>query len=93
MTIRSRWFPTAQEEADEIARERQAAAFQSERISEFLKVGFMEDFKKWLSTTRRRVEPRPGDPQDMLYNTGVRDGVQLVLDQLEELEQMLDRRV
>lgn len=87
-----RWFPSPEQQAEELAAERDRIGFEIERAREFLKVPYMADFVKWLTEERRRVEPTVGQPEEMVYRTGVRDGVQLVIDRLDELERALDRR-
>lgn len=90
-SVLSRWFPTAEEEREAERQMRQAEAATRERVGEFLRTAFMADFKSWLGNARRQVEPRPGDPENMLYNMGVRDGVQLVIDHLDSLSDVLKR--
>jgi hypothetical protein len=88
----NRWFPSPEQQAEEARLEREKLGFDLERTREFLKIGYMADFRRWLNQTRKRVEPTVDEPGEMVYRTGMRDGVQLVIDRLEELEAVLRRR-
>lgn len=92
MRIMEKWFPTPEQEAEEERQAKQAMAAEAEKVREFLQVKYMPEFKKWLKETRRANEPRMGnDPSDMVYRTGLRDGIRLIEDRMEELEASLKR--
>ena len=66
----------------------EAAALDRGRIGEFLRAGYMADFKAFLDKTAETASPAPGAHADMLYQSGVRDGVKLVLQELDRLERI-----
>jgi hypothetical protein len=87
-----KYFGNEEETETEIAQLRQQEAFEAERTREFLSVGYMGDFKKWLTDTAFEAEPTLGSHEEMIYKTGLRDGVRLVERRLVELERDLERR-
>lgn len=97
MTLRSvlmdRYFPTPEQEKAELEEQQRLVAFEMERVTEFLKVGYMKDFRAWLLAQQREVEPRVAERDDMLYRTGLRDGVRMVEDYIDSLETELNRRL
>jgi len=85
----NRWFPTPEQEEQDIRQENQIEAYEKETAGRWLKEPYMGVFMKWLKTKRRESDPQPGVHADMIYQTGLRDGFQKVRDYIEDLEEKI----
>jgi hypothetical protein len=55
-------------------------------IADWLGRPYMAEFRKFLEELRRVNEPQAGEAHNMLYAIGRRDGIDLVLGRLVQLE-------
>jgi len=56
-------------------------------IAEWVSRSFYVEFRRNLGVIRKNNEPKPGNQEQMLYNIGVRDGIDIVIELLSRLEQ------
>lgn len=93
MSLRSRWFPTEEEERLRLVEETQELEGERERIGIFLDLGYTQDvFLPWLRAEALIQEPQPGEKEAMLYQCGVRDGLRKVEIHLAQLDRFRKER-
>jgi len=51
----------------------------------FMRTEYFPEFRSHLEKMRKANEPRPGQEGQMLYQCGVRDGIDMVLNHLNDL--------
>ena len=85
-------FPSREQELEAQRHETEEFAMLRERVKHWLDDPYNLTFRDWLSDTERKVEPQPGEHGNMLYQTGQRDGIRMVLDHLNTLEREIKRR-
>jgi hypothetical protein len=78
-TLVARYFydPLKNDEAKDRAFAASAAAF--------IRTDYFPEFRSHLEKLRKASEPRPGQEGQMLYQCGVRDGIDMVLNHLNDL--------
>ena len=67
-----------QDEAEAVERERQ-------EVIQFLGTPYYETVRAKLKEIQEQNDPRPGSHENMLYQSGVRDGIKLVRQYLDAL--------
>jgi len=81
-TLVERYFYSPLQE-DEEEQKKENARIDS--AAAFVRTDHFPEFKDHLEKLRKSCEPKAGQPESMLYQCGVRDGIDKVLDHLNDL--------
>lgn len=83
--LRERYFPSDDEIALQEREAEQERGMLRGKILGFVTQDYFQEFMRWLEEEKERVSPQVGDHTNMLYQTGQRDGVKLVVAHLREM--------
>jgi len=90
--LHEKYFPSPTEELHERNEAEQSEALLREQIEHWLNDPYTAEFVRWLTKSERGVDPKVGEHGVMLYQTGMRDGIRLIQDHMDELKRKLQRR-